>query len=256
MNSKFDPSETLDATGPAQPGIPAGEPAPDLVSSTDSYAQRFAGPAGAWLLERQTTAILDMMAPWQGATVLDVGGGHAQVTPPLMEVGHRVTTLVSSAPAAERLLRITGGAAQLVIGDLDAPPLPDRSHDVVVSVRMMAHVPDWQRFLAGLCRVAGEAVIIDFPIPAGANALSPLLFGAKKKIEKDTRRYRSIPLQEVVQALAAQGFEADAHVGQFVLPMALHRALKSPGLSQLICKAVSPLSHRYGNPVILRARRV
>lgn len=231
------------------------EPAPDLVSSSDSYALRFAGLTGAWLLSRQTAAIAELMAPWQAASVLDVGGGHAQVTPFLAEAGHRVTTLVSGEEAASRLRRISEGTANIVIGDLSAPPLPDRSVDVAVSMRMMAHVEDWQRFLAGLCRVARDAVIIDFPNPAGANALSPLLFGAKKQIEKDTRQYRNIPIAEVAQAFAAQGFEADAHVGQFVLPMAFHRAVKKPGLSRLLEQAVSPLSRRYGNPVILRARR-
>jgi SAM-dependent methyltransferase len=256
MNTRFHSSETYALAGMTHRGAAICEPAPDLVSSTDSYALRFAGPTGAWLLERQTTAITDLMAPWQGAEVLDVGGGHAQVTPPLTAAGHAVTTLVSGEMAAGRLLRITNGAAHVVLGDLSAPPLPDRSVDVAVSVRMMAHVEDWQRFLEGLCRVARDAVIIDFPIPAGANALSPLLFGAKKKIEKDTRHYRSIPLAEVAAVFAAQGFEVDAHVGQFVLPMALHRAIKRPGLSRRLEQLVSPLAGRFGNPVILRARRV
>lgn len=230
-------------------------PAPDIASSTDAYALRFSGPAGTWLLERQTAAISELMAPWPKATVLDVGGGHAQVTPPLTEAGHEVTTLVSCSEAAERLMRVTACTAQIVIGDLCGAPLPEASVDVVVSVRMMAHVENWQLFLAGLCRVAREAVIIDFPIPSGANGLAPLLFGAKKKIEKDTRHFRNIPREEVTRVLAENGFRTDAHVGQFVLPMALHRALKRPGLSRRLEALLAPLAPRFGNPVILRARR-
>ena len=154
-----------------------------------------------------------------------------------------------------RLMRITACTAQVMIGDLCAVPLPEASVDVAVSVRMMAHVEDWPLFLAGLCKVARDAVIIDFPVPSGANALAPLLFGAKKKIEKDTRRFRNIPMQEVTRVLAENGFKADAHVGQFVLPMALHRALKRPRLSRWLEALVSPLAPRFGNPVILRARR-
>jgi hypothetical protein len=62
-------------------------------------------------------------------------------------------------------------------------------------------------------------------------------------------------MSEVTRVLAENGFRADAHVGQFVLPMALHRALKRPGLSRALEWLVSPLASRFGNPVILRARR-
>jgi ubiquinone/menaquinone biosynthesis C-methylase UbiE len=242
----------------AEISYPSGD-APDVASSTDAYALRFSGPAGTWLLERQTAAIAKLMAPWSGGSsgvsVLDVGGGHAQVTPPLKAAGHDVTTLVSCQEASERLMRVTACTAHVITGDLSAPPLPDASVDVAISVRMMAHVDDWEQFLAGLCRVAREAVIIDFPIASGFNALAPLLFGAKKRIEKDTRCFRNIPMSEVTRVLAENGFRADAHVGQFVLPMALHRALKRPGLSRALEWLVSPLAPRFGNPVILRARR-
>ena len=54
-------------------------PAPDVETASDDYAARFAGPVGAWMLQVQERAVLELIAPWPGASVLDVGGGHAQL---------------------------------------------------------------------------------------------------------------------------------------------------------------------------------
>lgn len=232
------------------------EASPDLISSTDVYANRFSGPVGAWLLDRQSKVVSGLMAPWPHASVLDVGGGHAQLSPMLMSAGHDLTTLVSSSQAAQRLLRVTGGKARVLTGDLSCAGLAADSFDVVVAVRMMAHMPDQRAFLQGLCRIARHAVIVDFPTNAGFNALTPLLFHAKKLIEKDTRRYRNISCATVAGIMSENGFRADARVGEFVLPMVLHRMFKRPSMSKGLEGLASPLSKYIGNPVIMRARRV
>ncbi|MCL6285653.1 class I SAM-dependent methyltransferase [Ruegeria sp. 2012CJ41-6] len=229
---------------------------PDIESSTETYAKRFAGPTGRWLLDRQTVILREFMTPFQGAQVLDVGGGHAQIAPPLAADGHDVTVLVSVASAGDRLRHRPEATPEIVVGDLTHPPVEDRAFNVVTAFRMMAHIADWQAFVGGLCRASSDAVIIDFPNPSGANGLGSLLFHAKKLIEKDTRRFRNISLAEVTETFEANGFRVDMHDGQFVLPMALHRALKKPGLSGLLEKPFAPLATRYGNPIILRARRI
>ncbi len=52
---------------------------PDIETASDSYAQRFAGAAGRYLLAEQDAAIRAVLADWRGGTVLDVGGGHGQL---------------------------------------------------------------------------------------------------------------------------------------------------------------------------------
>src|SRR5690348_10446475 len=61
----------------------------DVETSSDDYARRFAGTVGAWFLERQADATRELLADLpHGAKVVDVGGGHAQLTPMLVEAGY------------------------------------------------------------------------------------------------------------------------------------------------------------------------
>lgn len=229
----------------------------DLDPSTDRYAARFSGPAGEWLLSVQTKAVREMIAPWRGGTVLDVGGGHGQVAGPLMDDGHDVTVLASSERAYGQAAKLNP-TPRLVTGDLMDLPFEDQSFDVVTAVRMMAHVGDWERFLSGLCQVARHAVIIDFPVPGGANALEPLLFGLKKRLEGDTRKFATMKKAAVREVFAAEGFETVQTRGQFVLPMVVHRKLKAPSLSGMMEGGLRMLglAALAGTPVVASARRI
>ncbi len=230
---------------------------PDVHSSTELYRRRFEGPAGRYLLEVQTHALCRLVAPWAGASILDVGGGHGQVAEPLAEKGHSVTVLASDAVGFGRTRSLTGQQVRLAVGPLCAPPFPDRSFDISIAVRMMAHVEDWRALIHGLCRVARHAVIVDFPIPGGSNMLAPFLFGMKKKFEGDTRVFRMIGKPEMQRAFATNGFIVDNTLGQFVLPMAVHRALKAPRASRVLEATLHTcgLADRVGTPVLMRAVR-
>lgn len=229
----------------------------DLDPSTDRYAERFSGPTGEWLLSVQTRAVRKLIAPWKGGTVLDVGGGHAQVARPLLEDGHQVTVLSSTEAAFGQTAGIDHDALTRVTGDLMDLPFPDQSFDVVTAMRMMAHVGDWRQFITGLTRVARHAVIIDFPVPGGVNALEPLFFGLKKRIEGDTRRFATMNTAQVRGAFSTHGFTPGEAIGQFVLPMVLHRKLKAPKLSGALEGGLGALglSRALGTPVVMAATR-
>lgn len=248
----------------APPGTepPAAETPADIGSwqadfdpSTERYAARFAGPAGEWMLARQTAALLRLAAPFPGARVLDVGGGHGQTAAPLRDAGHDVTVLASSEAALGRAATLEG--VTTAVGSLMDPPFPEKSFDLVVSFRIMAHIGDWRTYLAGLARTARQAVIVDFPIPGGANALEPLLFWLKKRLEGDTRRYEVIRKAEIRAALAECGFEPAGEVGQFVLPMVIHRKLGAPRISGALEGGLGALglARALGTPVVMAARR-
>ena len=242
---------------PPEPSAASLVEQPDVHSSTEVYARRFEGQAGRYLLDVQTRALLRLVAPWPGASVLDVGGGHGQAAAPLAEAGYAVTVLASGVAAFGRTRLIESERVRLAVGELYAPAFPDQSFDVSIALRMMAHVADWRALVRGLCRVTRRAVILDFPIPGGSNALAPVLFGMKKKFEGDTRGFRVIGKPEVRRAFAENGFTVDETIGQFVLPMAVHRALKAPGVSRVLEAALRGcgLAHRIGTPVILCAVR-
>jgi SAM-dependent methyltransferase len=234
-----------------------GHEMPDLDSSTDRYALRFAGPAGAYLLQVQTALVLDLVRPWPGARVLDVGGGHAQLAPPLLEAGYDVTVLASCDGALERIRR-TVPAVRTAVGDLYAPPFEPMAYDVVVAVRMMAHMREWRRFVAGLCRVARQAVVVDFPTPTGVNAFAPLLFPAKRYLERDTRHFATMGRRAVRREFALNGFHSDAARPQFLLPLVVHRLLNRPAVSRAMESAgdLTLLRPLLGSPVIMRAVRM
>jgi ubiquinone/menaquinone biosynthesis C-methylase UbiE len=247
----------LDRRALVAPVADIGSNQPDLDSSTERYARRFEGTVGEWLLSRQTAALRQLIAPWPAAQILDVGGGHGQIAAPLLADGHRVRVFASSEAALGRSRSLLHPRVETEVGSLAALPHPDRSFDVVTAFRVLAHIGDWQALLGEMCRVARHAVIFDFPIPGGVNALEPLLFGLKKWIEEDTRRYQTISGRKVRDCLAAQGFGETHAIGQFILPMVLHRTLGRPRVSDALERVLGAtgLGAAIGTPVILRATR-
>lgn len=168
-----------------------------------------------------------------------------------------MTVHASSLAALGQVGRLSHPRLTLSIGPLAALPFADRSFDIVTSFRLMAHIGDWRGYLAELARVARLAVIVDFPIPIGANALQPLLFGVKKRFEGDTRRFAMIRKAKVRQTLAEAGFRPTGQVGQFVLPIVVHRKLCRPRLSAALERGGRGLglASVLGTPVVLRADR-
>lgn len=233
--------------------------APDIVTSSLAYARRFAGRAGRLFLERQEEVIADALADKQGVTILDVGGGHAQLSGPLSAWGHEITVGGSSAACAERLTSdLRNTHVTFCIVKLDRLPFEARSFDTVISIRLMAHVEDWQHFLAELCRVARNSVVIDYPDLASVNAFTFATFALKRWTEGDTRRYRNFTASMLKREFALLGFEVRSVERQFVLPMALHRLLKAPRLlahAERMAVRVG-LTRRFGNPGVMRADRV
>jgi SAM-dependent methyltransferase len=227
---------------------------PDVASSSEAYARRFAGPAGAYLLDVQSQATLTLLRPWPEATVLDVGGGHAQLCVPLIENGYAVTVLGSepSCFARPRAL-VSAQRVRCVTGDLVSLPFADRSFDVVTAFRMSAHVTRWRRMIAELCRVARRAVIIDFAARWSVNLFSPVMFHLKKRIEGNTRPFNTLSHRAVRDVFIGCGYDVSAVIPEFFLPMVLHRMLKRPGASrcvEAVCRGLG-LTRLLGSPVIL-----
>lgn len=230
----------------------------DVETSSAGYARRFAGPVGHFFLDRQAEATLDLLRPFPGASVLDVGGGHGQVTGPLVAAGYAVTVLGSDASCEERVREWTGaGRARFVAADLLAPPLPDRSHDVVLSYRLLPHVRRWPDLVAALCRLARLVVVVDYPTRRSVNAAAGALFGLKRGVEGDTRPFLVFSDSEVEAEFARHGFVPTGRRPQFFFPMALYRGLGSAALARGLEGAASRLglTRALGSPVIVRVER-
>jgi SAM-dependent methyltransferase len=230
----------------------------DAETSSEAYARRFSGPVGRFFLDRQAGATLELLRPFPGASVLDVGGGHGQVTGPLVEAGYAVTVLGSDASCEGRVRQWTAaGRARFLAGDLLAPPFPDRSFDVVLSYRLLPHLRRWTELAGTLCRLARAAVVVDYPTRRSVNAAADLLFGLKKGVEGDTRPFTVFSDAEIEGAFATHGFTPTGRLAQFFFPMALHRGLGSAGLARGLegtARALG-LTRALGSPVILRLER-
>jgi ubiquinone/menaquinone biosynthesis C-methylase UbiE len=229
---------------------------PDIETASDSYARRFAGAAGRYLLAEQEAAIRALLADWRGGTVLDVGGGHAQLTPLLKSLTRDVLVFGSDARSLTRVQRDFPDCSTAT-GDLLALPFAPRSFDVVVAVRLLPHVRNWPRLIAELCRVARSTIIVDYPRTTGLNSLTPLLFPLKKRLEGNTRHYRNFRDAELDEILQVCGFEARERRPQFLLPMVVHRRANGFAALRAVERAAKSLriTQAVGSPVVLRADR-
>ncbi len=243
---------------PADARNPHGYPeTADIETSNDDYATRFRGATGAWMLKVQERAVVRLLsrtvAP--GARILDVGGGHGQLARPLAALGYKVTVLSSAESCRHRIEDLVNdGKCGFVVGNVVGMPFGDASFDAVVGVRMLTHCETWQTLVKEMCRVSAGPVVTDYPTSQSLNAIAPALFDAKKKFEKNTRTWRLFRHAEVLGAFAENGYAPDGKVGQFFLPMVVHRALKCAGLSALLEGACGVLGLRklWGTPVVVR----
>lgn len=228
---------------------------PDIETSSANYASRFKGPAGAYMLDVQERSVLDLLKdsrPLAGRTVLDVGGGHAQLAGPIAGLGCDVTVIGSDESCSARL----PDRVEFKTGNLLDMPFEARAFDTLVSVRLISHIEDWPRLVAELCRVADTSIIIDYPTFRSVNALSLLTFPIKKMIEKNTRTYTTFWDGAIKREFAKQGFRITAKHNQFVMPMALHRASKGALRPVEEGFRTTGVTRLLGNPVIIRFDRV
>lgn len=227
----------------------------DIETSSDGYAARFSGPVGEWMLGVQESIALKWIRESSPALTLDVGGGHGQLAIPLARAGFLVAVLGSDPVCAKRIeAEVREGKIQFVVGDVIALPFPDKSFDVVISVRLLPHCKRWPELVKEMCRVARKSIIVDYPLES---KLSSLLFSAKKKLEGNTRTWLSFRHAAVQTEFERNGFKLKRRTGQFFLPMVLHRTLKCRAASAClegICRGLG-LTRRWGSPVLAEMER-
>ncbi|MDD2943015.1 MAG: class I SAM-dependent methyltransferase [bacterium] len=233
--------------------------APDIATASDDYSRRFSGPVGDYFLERQNSIICSML-PDSGKSlkILEVGGGHLQITPFLLALGHEVHVHGSSKEALHRfdaLKKEHPEHLQQIISPLSSLPYPDRHFDVVIGIRLMAHCDDWKDVLGEMCRLSRGQVIIDYPPESSFNLLYPLLYRFKQKAEGNTRPFLRFSPQVLHDFLKERSFLELQEEREFFLPMVLHRFLKQRRFSELSEGLAQSLgiTKILGSPVILCA---
>lgn len=230
----------------------------DIETSSPEYAARFSGAAGRFFLEEQTRSTLRLLASFQEKKVLDVGGAHCQLALPLIERGYEYTITGSAPICGQRVAqKLPAGSFSYHTCNSLELPFADRSFPLVLCFRLLPHVEQWSPLLAELCRVASQAVIIDYPDSRSFNLLYRLLFRLKKRMEGNTRTYRMFRRREIAAAFAAQGWAHTTFQPQFFWPMVLHRRLRNAALSTALegPARATGLTAAFGSPIIVCASR-
>ncbi|MFI5177885.1 MAG: class I SAM-dependent methyltransferase [Vicinamibacterales bacterium] len=221
---------------------------------------RFGGPIGALLLESQQSVLLEALAPVKGRRVLDVGTGTGRAAIGLAQAGASVVGVDASAEmlqVASARAKAAGVAVEFERGDAHALPVGDRAVDAAVSLRVLMHTVDWRICVAELCRVSRWRVVVDFPARASFAALESGTRQVARALGRTVEAYRVMAERDVAGAFAQSGFRVVMIRRQFVLPIALHKAVGNRGVTEAIESGLSRVGLRrlLGSPVTMVAER-
>jgi len=249
---------------------PAARPADENHYSYRHYADakvaegfddlRFGGPIGRLLLESQQAVLVEALAPVSGRRVLDVGTGTGRAAIGLAQVGATVVGVDASAEmlqVAAARAKAAGVTVQFERGDAHALPVGDRTFDAAVSLRVLMHTVDWKACVAELCRVSRWRVVVDFPALGSFAAIESGTRHLGNALGRRVEAYRVMAERDVASAFAASGFRVVMIRRQFVLPIALHKAVGRLGVTRTIEGALRKIGllRLLGSPVTMVAER-
>lgn len=237
----------------------------DVFTSSQGYADRFAGKIGQWLISLQNKAILKVLSGRsKKAQMLDVGGGHGQLIELAAELGLELHLSVSHEDALSNLSKRMHNLGkdnlsyEGIVSDLFSIPCKDKSFFVVSSVRLLSHCDDWKRLVSEFCRLSSDYVVVDYPPILSSNIFYKILFPIKKILEGNTRTFTIFRHSEIDNVFLENGFKIKERIGQFFWPMVLHRKLNSVPVSRTLENAAALLGlvRLFGNPTIALYERV
>jgi len=231
---------------------------PEVATRFDE--DRFGGPIGQLIQQRQEATLLPILGDPRGKTVLDIGAGTGRVAISLALSGAKVTALDASAEMlaiARQKAKACGADISLQQGDAHLLPYPDLSFDVVVSFRLLIHVVDWKKVIGEFCRVAKETVVFDFS-PWGSFALlHPPYLHLKKFLNKEIQTYRTLRVAAIERELRMHRYRLVSTHREFVLPLAVHRKINSVKFTTATEGFLSRLKidSFFGGPLTIKANR-
>jgi ubiquinone/menaquinone biosynthesis C-methylase UbiE len=231
---------------------------PTMANAFESL--RFSGPIGTLLAEDQAGVIGDFLGVVTGRAILDVGTGAGRGAIALAKAG-AVVTGVDASEEMLRVARVRADEEHVAVtfqqGDAHALGFADGSFDVAVCLRVLMHTPGWKQSLGELCRVSRHQVLFDYPSACSAAALQAFGRRLAAWFGSGTEAYRVFTDHEMRRELEAHGFRVERTHRQFVLPIALHKAVGSRGFTRGLEGALAKvgLLRLLGSPVTVVAVR-
>jgi 2-polyprenyl-3-methyl-5-hydroxy-6-metoxy-1,4-benzoquinol methylase len=222
--------------------------------------RRFGGVIGELVAGTQARVLTNMIGRIQDRRILDVGTGTGRAALLFARGGARVTGV----DASEEMLAIARQRAStqhvgvdFEVGDAHALHFGDRSFDAVVSLRLLMHVPNWQRCIGELCRVADRLVVVDYPSAVSVALLESIARRIRHALGGRTEAYRVFRPSTIAGAFDSNGFRVRSVHRQFVLPIAFHKAIGSQRFTVKLERALDRLGllKVFGSPVTVVAER-
>jgi ubiquinone/menaquinone biosynthesis C-methylase UbiE len=231
---------------------------PDIARTFDE--RRFGGPIGDLVASEQARVLTAFVGDVRGRSVLDVGTGTGRAALLLARGGARVTGVDASAEmlaVARSRARDEGADVQFLVGDAHALDFADRSFDIVVCLRVIMHAARWRESIGELCRVSRGMVVVDYPSARSAAAAESAARRVVHAFGATTEPYRVFWDRSIAAAFEANGFRIRSVHRQFVLPIALHKAVGSrrftTGVEGVLAR--SGMLRAAGSPVTVVAER-
>jgi len=203
----------------------------DPVTARTFDERRFGGPIGDLVAGDQAETMRRFLGAVEGRSILDVGTGTGRAALLLAEQG----AVVTGVDASEEMLAVARRRAaeqhvsvRFARGDAHALDFPDRAFEAAVSLRVLMHTPGWRQSIGELCRVARTHVLVDYPSAHSTAVLHAFVRRLQHAAGAKTEPYRVFFDGEIARAFAASGFRIQAIHRQFVLPIAVHKAIGSP----------------------------
>jgi 2-polyprenyl-3-methyl-5-hydroxy-6-metoxy-1,4-benzoquinol methylase len=221
---------------------------------------RFGGPIGELLADTQERVVAGFLGPLDTLQVIDVGTGTGRAAIALARRGAHVTGVDASSEmleVARSRAEAEGADVRFEAGDAHALPFADRSFDAAVSLRVLMHTPGWAQAVGELCRVSRRRVVFDYP---SARSLAALQAGARRMkavLGMNTEAYRVFRPGRIRAALDAHGFRIVGVHRQFVLPIAIHKAVGSRRFTETSERVLAALglNAAFGSPITVVAER-
>ncbi len=222
--------------------------------------RRFGGPIGEYVATSQALTLADFVGRIQHRRILDVGTGTGRAALLFAHGGADVTGVDASAEmlnVARARAEREAVAVRFQTGNAHKLEFTDRSFEVVVSLRVLMHTPEWRRVVSELCRVADQLVIVDYPSTRSAAVVESIARRLVHAAGLSKEPYRAFSDSAIDQAFERCGFRVRARQRQFVLPIAFHKLIGSRKFT-MWCEGVFNrlgLRARIGSPVTIVAER-
>ncbi len=222
--------------------------------------RRFGGPIGELVARTQADVMTRFAGDVRGLRMLDVGTGTGRAAFLFAARGASVTGIDASEEMLDVALR-RGAEQGLTVsfrrGDAQHLDCADRAFHAAVSLRLLMHTPDWRKALAELCRVSENFIIVDYPSARSAALVQSVGRRLLHAVGRRTEPYRVFTDGQIAGVLSRNGFRVREAQRQFVLPIALHKAIGSrrftTGIEGALARA--GLLRLVGSPVTLVAER-